>query len=293
MPRASTLDVVNARRIVIQGVTGAGKSTAAREWAAMMNVQVIDYDNDVLWMPAALSPWTQYSPEQQRERVRGHMRAGAWVMASCGSRTTDIVYPQTDVIVYLDYSPLVTFTRLFKRTMGRALRGETCCNGNKESLRLALLSKDSIFLWWLQTWRERRNHARSMEEDATMPPVYRLTHPRQFQELLSTTLASMPTIYGDTLDEAGRCTHYHSDVDVIANKCAICNKYWACYKCHAAAADHSFGAMDLQSRAVMCGACGHEMNFDEYAGSTNGCPRCGQRFNPGCSLHRHIYFQLD
>lgn len=74
----------------------------------------------------------------------------------------------------------------------------------------------------------------------------------------------MPTIYGDTLDDAGRCTHYHSEKDVIANKCATCNKYWACYECHAAATDHSFGAMDLKSRAVLCGACGHEMTFADY-----------------------------
>src|SRR5699024_6386394 len=45
-----------------------------------------------------------------------------------------------------------------------------------------------------------------------------------------TKLAPMPTIYGDTLDAAGRCTHYHSEKDVIANKCATCNKYWACYE---------------------------------------------------------------
>ena len=102
----------------------------------------------------------------------------------------------------------------------------------------------------------------------------------------------MPTIYGDTLDAAGRCTHYHSEKDVIANKCATCNKYWACYECHAAATDHSFGPMDLKSLAVLCGACGHEMPFADYTGNTNTCPQCEQVFNPGCSLHRHIYFQV-
>lgn len=102
----------------------------------------------------------------------------------------------------------------------------------------------------------------------------------------------MAQIHGQIIDAAGRCEHYHSAVDVIANKCATCDKYWACYQCHAEASDHAFGAIDLLSKAVMCGACGHEMAFDDYAGSTNSCPQCGQLFNPGCSLHRHIYFQL-
>ena len=176
MSSASTMDVLNARRIVIQGVTGAGKSTAARTWAELKNLHVIDYDNDVLWMPASELPWTTYSTEKQRERVCRHMETGAWVMASCGSKVADIVH--------LDYSPLVTLAQLFKRTMSRSLRGETCCNGNKESFRLSLVSKDSIFLWWLQTWRERREQARIMEADPSMPPVYRLTHPRQFQALV-------------------------------------------------------------------------------------------------------------
>ena len=31
-------------------------------------------------------------------------------------------------------------------------------------------------------------------------------------------------IYGINTDKDGRCVHYHSDVDVIANKCAKCQK---------------------------------------------------------------------
>lgn len=184
MSRASTMDVLDARRIVIQGVTGAGKSTAAREWAELKNLHAIDFDNDVLWMPAEQSPWTLFSPKEQRERVLEQMKSQAWVMASCGSKVTDIVYPQTDVILYLDYSPWVSLSRLFKRTMSRSFLGQTCCNGNRESFRLSLLSKDSIFLWWIKTWRSRRDLARTMESDPTVPPVYRLSHPRQFQDLL-------------------------------------------------------------------------------------------------------------
>lgn len=184
MSRASTMDVYHARRIVIQGVTGAGKSTAARRWAQLKNLHVIDYDNDVLWVPAKVAPWTLYSPAQQRQRVRSQMESGTWVMAACGSKVTDIVYPQTDVIIYLDYSPVVTFGQLFRRTMQRSLLGQTCCNGNRESLRRAVLSTESIFAWWWQTWRSRRAEGCDMEADPAMPPVYRLTKPCQFADLL-------------------------------------------------------------------------------------------------------------
>lgn len=76
MTSVSTMDVLKARRIVIQGVTGAGKSTAARTWAVMKNLHVIDYDNDVLWMPALELPWTTYSTEKQREWVAAIWKLG-------------------------------------------------------------------------------------------------------------------------------------------------------------------------------------------------------------------------
>ena len=39
-------------------------------------------------------------------------------------------------------------------------------------------------LWWMQSWRERRTDARDAEKDPKMPPVYRLTHPRQLEMLI-------------------------------------------------------------------------------------------------------------
>ena len=200
MSRASTLDVFHARRIVIRGVSGAGKSTAARELAKLKDVHVIDYDDDVLFKPASVAPWAQYSPDEQRERVVRHMDSaegeapGGWMMASCGSNAIEVVYPRTDVIVYLDYSPALTLKHLVKRTFNRVFRGERCCNGNRESLRTALLSKDSIFLWWMQTWRNYRTQGRVWENDPSMPPVYRLTKPQQLADLF----------------------HYAADVDAAA-----------------------------------------------------------------------------
>ena len=42
----------------------------------------------------------------------------------------------------------------------------------------------------------------------------------------------MIEVHGIDTDEAGRCTHYHQEVDVAALKCARCQKYYACYQCH-------------------------------------------------------------
>lgn len=93
-------------------------------------------------------------------------------------------------------------------------------------------------------------------------------------------------IRGELVDVQGRCTHYHSLLDVVANKCRTCGTYWACHLCHEASG-HEFGPMPANELAVMCGVCGHEMTRADYGSS---CPRCDAMFNPGCALHAGIYF---
>ena len=96
------------------------------------------------------------------------------------------------------------------------------------------------------------------------------------------------------IDAEGRCAHWHSSVDVVANKCATCGKWFACSLCHAELADHPFGPMPLGIPAARCGVCGHTMDYREYsaASAATACPACGHGFNSGCGLHANIYFDL-
>ena len=93
------------------------------------------------------------------------------------------------------------------------------------------------------------------------------------------------------IDGQGRCKHWHSPVDVVANKCATCEEFSACSRCHAELTDHEFGPMPVDAPAVLCGACGVVMDYYTYSTAPQ-CPRCGHMFNPGCSAHAGIYFAL-
>jgi uncharacterized CHY-type Zn-finger protein len=44
--------------------------------------------------------------------------------------------------------------------------------------------------------------------------------------------------------------------------------------------------------AVLCGNCGNEMTINTYLSSNNRCPSCQAAFNPNCSLHYHLYFEI-
>ena len=96
-------------------------------------------------------------------------------------------------------------------------------------------------------------------------------------------------IYGKLTDEQGRCVHYHSELDIIANKCSVCQKFYACYKCHDELENHPFGTTNPDEKeTVMCGVCGKTFSYNEYSGLEK-CPSCGSRFNPRCALHKSCY----
>lgn len=90
------------------------------------------------------------------------------------------------------------------------------------------------------------------------------------------------------IDAEGRCRHWHTLVDVVANKCHTCGGWFACSLCHAELTDHDFGPMPKDQPCVMCGVCGRKMTFVEY--STYKCSACEHAFNTGCALHAGTYF---
>jgi len=102
-----------------------------------------------------------------------------------------------------------------------------------------------------------------------------------------------PTVRGIDLDPETRCTHWHSPLDIIAIRMKCCGVYYACRDCHDALAGHAaevWPEAEWNRKAVLCGACGHEMSVRDYLNSENRCPHCGAGFNSGCRHHYHLYF---
>lgn len=105
-----------------------------------------------------------------------------------------------------------------------------------------------------------------------------------------------PDVRGLDLDPNTRCAHWRSELDIIAIRMRCCGVYYACRECHDALADHParvWAASEFGERAILCGACGHQLTIREYLGCGSRCPRCEARFNPGCHKHRHLYFAAD
>ncbi|GAA1157678.1 CHY zinc finger protein [Microbacterium oxydans] len=104
-----------------------------------------------------------------------------------------------------------------------------------------------------------------------------------------------PRVLGPVVDDMTRCVHYRGPTDIIAIRFACCGEYYPCHRCHEETVKHAaqqWAAHERDRRAILCGACGHELTIAEYFAAT-ACPRCSALFNERCALHREHYFQLD
>jgi adenylate kinase family enzyme len=135
------------QRIVVVGSTGSGKSIFAGALARRLDVPHVQLDA-LHWDPG----WAAASPEVFRARVATALPPdGAWVVDGNYDRVRDISWGRADTVLWLDYPLPLVFWRLARRTVRRGLTRAELYNGNRESLWRNLFTRESLFLWLLQT----------------------------------------------------------------------------------------------------------------------------------------------
>ncbi len=93
------------------------------------------------------------------------MAAEGWVIDGNYSRFQPGIWDLADTVVWLDHSFPRLFARLVRRTFRRSIRREDLWAGNRESLRLALASPDSILWWQIKTFvPNRRRYPRRLAD---------------------------------------------------------------------------------------------------------------------------------
>lgn len=133
------------RRILVAGVTGAGKSTLARAIAERLDLPYTEIDS--LYHGPNWTPRGTFV-----EEVDALSSGPAWVTEWQYRAVRPMLAARAEVLVWLDYPFRVSFGRVIRRTWRRARTREELWNGNTEPGMLhAITNRDGIIRWGFRT----------------------------------------------------------------------------------------------------------------------------------------------
>ena len=157
-PATSPTSLIPGPRIAVIGVSGSGKTTLAARLSTILSIPHVELDA-LHWLPG----WVEQEREQFRQSVAQALYGSTWVVDGNYSKARDIIWGRASTIVWLDYPLPVILWQLTSRTLKRMVTHEKLWGGNVETFRGAFFSKESLFLWALKTYRQRR---------VTYPPAF-------------------------------------------------------------------------------------------------------------------------
>jgi adenylate kinase family enzyme len=178
--------IVDHSRVVVIGSSGAGKTMFARRLAEILNCAHIELDA-LYWGPN----WTPRPGFA--DRVRQTTAGECWTADGNYSVVRDALWGRATAIVWLNYSFPLVFRRAVKRTLRRALLGETIFGGNRESLLRTLVDPQGVPWWIIRTYRRRRREYRRLFEVPPFPhlEMIEVRSPREGAALLRATAAAV------------------------------------------------------------------------------------------------------
>lgn len=169
-------------RVIVVGNTGSGKSTLAHQISQAWGVPHTELDA-VHWLPG----WQERPPAEFRQLVQEVISQPTWVLDGNYSEVRDLIWARANTLIWLDYSLVVIFPRLARRTLGRAVRRDLLWGTNRESYINFLPHRDSLFVWAIRKqWSRRRLYEKLLAQPACSHlHVIRFHHPRDTQRWLA------------------------------------------------------------------------------------------------------------
>lgn len=191
-----------ADRILVYGVTGSGKSTAAQRIGEVTGLPVTLVD-ELTWLPG----WVPVDADAQLEMIDDITAGVGWVLDSSYGAWLDVVLPRVQLVVGLDYPRWFSLQRLVRRTVHGIVTGTPRCNGNTESLRNAL-SRDSIVRWHFSSFSRKRARMREWAASPDAPDTLLFSSAAQLEAWLDSLRtarrhATMVDMLGESIAFSG------------------------------------------------------------------------------------------
>ena len=136
---------------MVIGSSCSGKSTFSKQLASKIQVEYIELDQ-LHWLPN----WQERSDESFRMLVKQATDSETCVVDGNYSVVRDIVWPRTTKIIWLNHSFTLVLYRALTRSIVRVATKKTLFADNIETFKQTFLSRESIILWVLQTYHQKR-----------------------------------------------------------------------------------------------------------------------------------------
>lgn len=183
-PNETSLAILKRyNRFNIVGTSGSGKSTFGRNLAKRLELPYIEMDR-LFWKPN----WTESSDDEFFAKLRTTTREEGWILDGNYSRTTSIKWSRTEVVIWIDMPFATTTYQVTKRALQRSLsRAELWPGtGNRESLKKAFFSRDSIIWWSVSHYFPVKRKYEAVMNSTEYPNLafLRLSSPKQIARLV-------------------------------------------------------------------------------------------------------------
>lgn len=170
---------------MIASASGNGKTTVARALAARLGVRCVELDA-LVHGPG----WSELPDDDLRRLVEPIVATDGWVIDGVyRGKLGDLVLARADLVVWLDLPLRVWLPRLVRRTARRIVGREELWNGNRETLRGALLGRNALLPYALRAHADRR---RRYPAELAAFPVARLRTTAEVDRFLASVSASRP-----------------------------------------------------------------------------------------------------
>ena len=168
------------RRVLVAGLSGAGKTTLARRLAMLLDLPHTELDSrhhGADWVPRP----------QFLDDVVALADSPAWVTEWQYSAARPVLAARADLLVWLDHPYPVVLARLVRRTVRRRVRREVLWNGNVEGpLHHVLTDPEHVVRYqWTHRHKYRHDLVPRVRRERPDLPIVRLSSDRDLERWLA------------------------------------------------------------------------------------------------------------
>lgn len=171
---------MSAKRILLIGCGGAGKSTLARRLGEMTGLPVVHLDR-LYWT----GEWEHLSADDFDRALEAALEKPEWIIDGNFSRTLARRLEACDLVLYLDYPTRVCLWGAIRRVISNYGKTRPDMGGNCPE------RFDPEFLWWIFTFRRTKRPGLLEAIHASGKPCHIFTSRREAEAFLKAAGATL------------------------------------------------------------------------------------------------------